>query len=135
MIQLFIGIATFPCCGEPHLIYAGTEDEATCRAQFASTLDEAAAFRGGPATSSMFVEVGLMQLVQMMQLVQRAMEPEPEVHVVHIQSREQLDRRCQTLRRRLRESGHASLRELSGEHDRALAAALPIGARVGAENS
>ena len=91
MIQLFIGIATFPCCGEPHLIYAGTEDEATCRAQFASTLDEAAAFRGGPATSSMFVEVGLMQLVQMMQLVQRAMEPEPEVHVVHIQSREQLD--------------------------------------------
>jgi len=91
VIQLFIGIATFPCCGEPHLIYAGTEDEATCRAQFASTLDEAAAFRGGPATSSMFVEVGLMQLVQMMQLVQRAMEPEPEVHVVHIQSREQLD--------------------------------------------
>jgi hypothetical protein len=55
--------------------------------------------------------------------------------VVSAQSREQLDRRCQTLRRRLRESGHASLRELSGEHDRALAAALPIGARVGAENS
>ena len=94
MIQLFIGIATFPCCGEPHLIYAGTGDEATCRAQFASTLDVAAAFRGGPATSSAFTEVGLTQLVQMTQLVQRAMEeaaPEPEVRVVRITSREQLD--------------------------------------------
>ena len=92
MIQLFIGIATFPCCGEPHLIYAGVEDEAACRAQFAKTLDEAAQFRNGKATSSMFVEVGLLQLVQMMQLVQRAMEePPPEVHVVRVQSREQLD--------------------------------------------
>lgn len=92
MIQLFIGIATFPCCGEPHLIYAGVEDEAACRAQFADALDEAAQFRNGPATSSMFVEVGLLQLVQMTQLVQRAMEePPPEVHVVHVKSREQLD--------------------------------------------
>ena len=94
MIQLFIGIATFPCCGEPHLIYAGAEDEAACRAQFAATLDEAAQFRNGPATSSMFVEVGLLQLVQMTQLVQAAMEeaaPKPEVHVVRVQSREQLD--------------------------------------------
>ena len=55
--------------------------------------------------------------------------------VVSASSREDLDRRCQSLRRRLRECGHASVRELSGEHDRALAAALPLGMRVGAENS
>ena len=55
--------------------------------------------------------------------------------VVSATSREDLDRRCHTLRRRLRESGHASVRELSGEHDRALAAALPIGTHVSAENS
>ena len=55
--------------------------------------------------------------------------------VVSASSREDLDRRCQSLRRRLRECGHASVRELSGEHDRGLAAALPLGMRVGAENS
>lgn len=54
--------------------------------------------------------------------------------VVSATSREDLDRRCHTLRRRLRESGHASVRELSGEHDTALAAALPIGVPVGADN-
>lgn len=91
MIQLFIGIATFPCCGEPHLIYAGADSEEVCRAQFASTLDEAAQFRNGKATSSMFVEVGLLQLVQMMELVRRAMEePQPEVHIMRVESREQL---------------------------------------------
>ena len=54
--------------------------------------------------------------------------------VVSAASREDLDRRCQTLRRRLRESGHASVRELSGEHDQALAAALPLGVAVGSDN-
>lgn len=44
-----------------------------------------------------------------------------------------LDRRCHTLRRRLRECGHASVRELSGEHDLALASALPLGLRVGTD--
>ena len=53
--------------------------------------------------------------------------------VVSAASREVLDRRCHTLRRRLRESGHASVRELSGEHDRALAAALPLGVAVDAD--
>ena len=55
--------------------------------------------------------------------------------VISAASREELDRRCHTLRRRLRECGHASVREMSGEHDRALAAALPLGMRVGAENN
>jgi len=55
--------------------------------------------------------------------------------VVSASSRVELDRRCLTLRRKLRECGHASVRELSGEHDRALAAALPLGMRPGAENS
>lgn len=54
--------------------------------------------------------------------------------VVSATSREDLDRRCHTLRRRLRESGHASVRELSGEHDQALAAALPLGVAVGSDN-
>ena len=54
--------------------------------------------------------------------------------VISAPSREELDRRCHSLRRRLRECGHASVRELSGEHDRALAAALPLGIRVGADN-
>jgi hypothetical protein len=55
--------------------------------------------------------------------------------VISASSRAELDRRCHTLRRKLRECGHASVREMSGEHDRALAAALPLGMRVGAENS
>lgn len=55
--------------------------------------------------------------------------------VVSASSREELDRRCHTLRRKLRECGQASVREMSGEHDLALAAALPLGLRVGAENS
>lgn len=54
--------------------------------------------------------------------------------VVSAASREDLDRRCQTLRRRLRESGHASVREMSGEHDVALAAALPLGVLVRSDN-
>ena len=54
--------------------------------------------------------------------------------VLSASSLEDLDRRSHTLRRRLRECGHASVRELSGEHDRALAAALPIGVAVGSEN-
>ena len=54
--------------------------------------------------------------------------------VVSATSRDELERRCHTLRRRLRESGHASVRELSGTHDTALAAALPLGMRVGSES-
>ena len=57
------------------------------------------------------------------------------VMVVSAASRDELESRCHTLRRRLRESGHASVRELSGEHDRALASALPLGMYVTAENN
>jgi len=53
--------------------------------------------------------------------------------VVSAANRDELELRCHTLRRRLRECGHASLRELSGAHDWALAAALPIGAHVAAD--
>jgi len=56
------------------------------------------------------------------------------VLVVSATSRDELDRRCHSLRRRLRECGHASIRELSGEHDRALAVALPLGVHVSAQN-
>lgn len=55
--------------------------------------------------------------------------------VVSAPSRDELDRRCHTLRRRLRECGHASVREFSGEHDQALAAALPLGVRIAADDS
>lgn len=56
------------------------------------------------------------------------------VLVVSATSRDELDRRCHSLRRRLRECGHASIRELSGEHDRALAVALPLGVHVSAQD-
>lgn len=53
--------------------------------------------------------------------------------VVSAPNRAELELRCNTLRRRLRECGHASVRELSGSHDWALAAALPVGAHVAAD--
>jgi hypothetical protein len=50
--------------------------------------------------------------------------------VMTARSRDELDSRCHTMRRKLREAGRASVRELSGEHDLGLAAALPLGVRV-----
>lgn len=55
--------------------------------------------------------------------------------VVSATSRNELELRCNTLRRRLRECGHASVRELSGAHDWGFTAALPLGAHVAAENN
>ena len=52
------------------------------------------------------------------------------IMVITARTREELDRRCSTLRQKLRESGRSNVRELSGEHDYGLALALPIGARA-----
>jgi hypothetical protein len=55
--------------------------------------------------------------------------------VISAASRDELDARCHALRRRLREAGRATVRELSGEHDFGLAAALPLGVHVAAANT
>ena len=40
---------------------------------------------------------------------------------------EELNKRCETLRQKLRETGRAGVRELTGQHDAGFAAALPLG--------
>lgn len=45
-------------------------------------------------------------------------------------TRGELDRNCQRLRQAIRQAGRGAVRELSGNHDFGLAAALPIGAHV-----
>lgn len=50
--------------------------------------------------------------------------------VVTGRTTDELDRRCQALRQRLREAGRAGAREMTGEHLECLVAALPIGIRL-----
>ena len=50
--------------------------------------------------------------------------------VVSARTPEDLNRRCQMLRQKLRESGRAGVRELTGLHDFGFAAALPLGVYV-----
>jgi hypothetical protein len=47
--------------------------------------------------------------------------------VVSARTPEELNKRCETLRQKLRETGRAGVRELTGQHDVGFAAALPLG--------
>ena len=47
--------------------------------------------------------------------------------VVSARTPEELNKRCETLRQKLRETGRAGVRELTGQHDIGFAAALPLG--------
>ena len=50
--------------------------------------------------------------------------------VVSARTPQDLNRRCQMLRQKLRETGRAGVRELTGQHDVGFAAALPLGIYV-----
>ena len=47
--------------------------------------------------------------------------------VISARTPQDLNRRCQMLRQKLRETGRAGVRELTGQHDIGFAAALPLG--------
>ena len=90
---LFLGTAIFACCGKPHLIYAGIPS-AREEAETEFTKHVAAAQQGfGPVQpgSEMLTEVPALQFMQLESFYHQIELPEPDIHVVHVQSREQLD--------------------------------------------